>query len=190
MLYWSEYNGHEANIIRSRKLIDNTIYTFDIESTSYIILNNNQYNAIDYLSFSEKEQKNCKPQGLMYIWMFGIRDTVYYGRTWQELSLFLEKLNKYSNKQKTVFVHNLSWEFEFLENVLNFDNVFARKSRHVIKFDVPKYKMTFRCTYMMSNCSLERLSDVYGLKTKKHSTFLSRITTLKNLIYGFQKQFR
>ena len=40
MLYYKEYKGHESKIVGKRKKIDNTIYTFDIETTSYYLLNN------------------------------------------------------------------------------------------------------------------------------------------------------
>ena len=46
-------------------------------------------------------------------------------------------------------------------------NVFARKSRKPIKFELEDFNIEFRCSYMMSNCSLEKLADVYKLDVKK-----------------------
>lgn len=173
MLYWTEYAGHIPNIVRSKKNLDNTIYTFDIETTSYVVLDGIQHKTIDYLNFSEEEQRESMGQATMYIWMFGINDKVYYGRTWEEFKKFMVEINKKgSNLLKTVFVHNLSFEFQFLRNIFEFENVFARKSRHLIKCEVPEYNIEFRCSYMMSNCSLEKLSEVYGLKTKKLVRFI------------------
>ena len=40
MQYWELYKGHSPDIRGTRKKFDNTIYTFDIETTSYIIYNN------------------------------------------------------------------------------------------------------------------------------------------------------
>ena len=76
MLYWSEYHGHDVDI---QGKIDNTIYTFDIESTSYIILDNKILPAEDYLSLSEEDRQSAIECGCMYIWQFSINDTVYYG---------------------------------------------------------------------------------------------------------------
>lgn len=36
MEYWYKYEGHEAKTLGKRKKFDNNIYTFDIETTSFI----------------------------------------------------------------------------------------------------------------------------------------------------------
>ena len=43
MQYYKNYHGHEANICGKNKKFDNTIYTFDIETTSYYILDDKIY---------------------------------------------------------------------------------------------------------------------------------------------------
>ena len=55
MLYWNKYNGHESDICGKRKKFDNTIYAFDIETTSYLLLDGKQVPAIDYLKLSKKD---------------------------------------------------------------------------------------------------------------------------------------
>lgn len=168
MKYWSEYYGHEVDIKGKRKKYDNTIYTFDIETTSFLILNNEQIPAVKYLQLSKKEQEECIFMSNMYIWMFGINDEVYYGRTWEEFKGFLIRLENWGTDcKKYVFVHNLAYEFQFLRNIFNMKNVFARKSRKPIKFELEDFNIEFRCSYMMSNCSLEKLADVYKLDVKK-----------------------
>ena len=169
MKHWLEYEGHEQIKIGKRNAIDNTIYTFDIETTSYIILNNKQYNTDEYLNFTQDEKDNCIFQSTMYIWMFGINETVYYGRTWDEFKSFLYNLDYYTNPKlkKFVFVHNLSYEFQFLRNVFKFKNVFSRKSRKLIKCEIEDFNIEFRCTLNMTNVKLERLPDIYKLPVKK-----------------------
>ena len=168
MKYWSEYYGHAVDIKGKRKRYDNTIYTFDIETTSFLILNNEQIPATKYLELSKKEQEQCIFMSNMYIWMFGINDEVYYGRTWEEFKGFLIRLENWGTDcKKYVFVHNLAYEFQFLRNIFNMKNVFARKSRKPIKFELEDFNIEFRCSYMMSNCSLEKLADVYKLDVKK-----------------------
>ena len=168
MKYWSEYYGHSVDIKGKRKRYDNTIYTFDIETTSFLILNNEQIPATKYLELSKKEQEQCIFMSNMYIWMFGINGIVYYGRTWEELKGFLIRLENWGTDcKKYVFVHNLAYEFQFLRNIFNIKNVFARKSRKPIKFELEDFNIEFRCSYMMSNCSLEKLADVYKLDVKK-----------------------
>lgn len=168
MKYWKEYMGHDVQIEGKRKKFDNTIYTFDIETSSFLILNNKQIPAIDYLKLSKKEQQECIFMSNMYIWMFGINDTVYFGRTWNELEGFLARIEFYgTDKKKFCYVHNLAYEFQYLRGQFKLKNVFARKSRKPIKFELEKFNFEFRCSYMMSNCSLEKLADVYNLNTKK-----------------------
>lgn len=168
LINWINYEGHKVEKVGTRKQFDNTIFTFDIETTSYISLHNKQYNSIDYLNFSKEEKDNCNFMSTMYIWMFGVNDVIYYGRTWRELELFLERLDFFNPKiKKYVFVHNLSFEFQFLRNIFRFKNVFARKSRKVIKFELEDYNIEFRCTYMMTNVKLEKIPKIYGLNTSK-----------------------
>lgn len=168
MMHWTCYNGHQIVKIGKREPFDNNIYTFDIETTSYIILNDKQYNTIDYLNFNTKEKDACLFNSNMYIWMFGINNIIYYGRTWKELRLFLDRLDFYTlNLKKYVFVHNLSFEFQFLRNEFLFDNVFSRKSRKVIKCELCDYNIEFRCTLYMTNVKLERLPNMYNLPIKK-----------------------
>lgn len=173
MKHWSEYRFHIPKIQGKRNKYDNTIYTFDIETTSYLILDNKIYKASDYLNLTKEEQERCMFQSLMYIWQLSIDDTVYYGRTWQELKFFIEKIEqnavdeKGRKLKKYFFVHNLSYEFQFLRNVFLFKNVFSRKSRKVIKCEIENFNVEFRCSYYMSNCSLDRLAKTYNLNVRK-----------------------
>jgi hypothetical protein len=41
--YYKEYVAPEPNIVGKRKKVDNNIYTFDIETTSYLIIDNKIY---------------------------------------------------------------------------------------------------------------------------------------------------
>ena len=170
MIYWKEYRGHDLDIMGKKKMFDKNIYTFDIETTSYIILNGKQMKAIEYLNLTKKEQEECIFMSCMYIWMFSINDIVYYGRTWQELYDFFEKIEIFTyskNVTKIVYVHNLSFEFQFLRNIFNFKNVLARKSHKVMKCEIEEFNFEFRCTLMMSNVKLEKLPKIYKLPVEK-----------------------
>lgn len=168
MYYYLEYFGHNHGLIGKRNKIDDTIYTFDIETTSYLILNGKQLSTEEYLNLTKNEKEEVKNMSTMYIWQFSVNNEVYYGRTWQELENFIKRLFFYSgNEKKIVFVHNLSFEFQFLRNIFKFDEVFARKSHKVIKATLLDYNIEFRCTYFMTNLSLAKLPDVYNLKVEK-----------------------
>ena len=191
MLYWDKFKHHEADIIGKRKKYDGTIYSFDIETTSYYILYGRQYKAIDYLKLSDKEKRESIQMAHMYIWMFGINDIVYYGRTWDEFLKFLKKLNEEIPVLKYLFVHNLAFEFQFLKSILNFDEVSARKSHKVMTALCSDFNIMFKCSYMMSNCALKYLPDLYNLPVQKmvgdldYSLDRTSITPLSEKEYGY-----
>ena len=167
MIYCKNFNFYFGNIIGDRKKIDNTIYTFDIETTSYLILDGKILPSIKYLELTEAEQKRAVFRSCMYIWTFSINEDVYYGRTWDEFKTFIRKLDYYCNAKKIIFVHNLAFEFQFLKSVFNFKNVVARKKHKVMKCELEDYNIEFRCTYQMSNCALSQLPKIFKLPVEK-----------------------
>ena len=168
MKNWLEFNYHFSDrYTKKKKNYDNTIYTFDIETTSYYILNNKIYSAFDYLKLTDDEKEKCIFQSCMYIWMFSINDVVYYGRTFEELEIFLDKIFFYNEDKKIVYVHNLSFEFQFLKSYFEFNNVVARKAHKVMKCLLDKYNIEFRCSYYLSNVKLELLPKIFKLNVKK-----------------------
>lgn len=169
MLYWNKYNGigHEPNIKGKRKFYDANIYTFDIETSSYYVLDGEVYPAVKYDNLSDKEKQRAIKRSHMYIWMFGINDIVYYGRTWDELKLFLKRLDDHIGDTKYVFIHNLAFEFQFLKSNFHFDEVLARKSHKVISAIMKDYNIILKCSYMMSNVALKYLPKMFNLPVEK-----------------------
>ena len=157
MKYYTEYDS-------TYDKDDDTIYTFDIETSSILFLNEEIISSDKYDDLTDSDKDKCIKIGFMYIWMLGINDNVFYGRTWETLRIFLGKLNK---RKKDIFIHNLSFEFQFLSGNFKLVNVFARKERKVIKCDMEEYNITFRCTYYMTNVALSKLTDVYNLPVEK-----------------------
>lgn len=99
------------------------------------------------------------PQAFMYIWQWQIGlDITILGRTWDEFLQCVEKLESAlpSNTTLVVYVHNLSYEFQFLRNVYDFkmEDVFALTSRKVLKCTMFDGLLEFRCSYIHSNMSL------------------------------------
>ena len=109
-------------------------------------------------------------QSIMYIWQwqFGDEYTVV-GRTWEQFETFQRKLaNILDDSVLVVFVHNLSYEFQFLRGIYNFqpDEVFAVKSRKVLKCNMHEH-FEFRCSYIHSNMNLDTYTKKMGVKHKK-----------------------
>lgn len=168
MIYYKEYKGHDSFLVgRKNNRYDNNIYAFDIETTSYLKLNGKIYNASSYETFTKKEKENCEFKSIMYIWMLSVNDTVYYGRTWCELREFLKMINEVVPDKKVLFIHNLSWEFQFLRSQFEFKDVFARTQRKVMRCEFTDYNFECHCTYMMSNLSLDSLAHTFKLGSQK-----------------------
>lgn len=191
MKHCTEFQYYFGDIVGKRKKVDNTIYTFDIETTNYLILNNKVIPAIDYLKLTKDEQTQVEFRSCMYIWQFSINDVVYYGRTWEEFKSFILKLDYYNSNKKIVFVHNLSFEFQYLKSIFKFKNVMARKAHKVMKCELEDFNIEFRCTYMMSNCSLAYLPEVFKLPVSKkvgdldYTLLRTSITTLTEKELGY-----
>ena len=164
MKYWTDYNGHDPKI---KGKIDNTIYSFDIETTSYLDLAGKQIPASDYLQLDEDDREASIPKATMYIWMLSVDETVYYGRTWKEFVQFLDKLEKNCNKRKIIFVHNLSFEFQFFCTQLKIKEVMSRTSRKVMTCTLADYNIQFRCSLYMTNVKLAKLPEIFGLTVEK-----------------------
>ena len=101
-------------------------------------------------------------QSIMYIWQwqFGTDYTVI-GRTWEE---FLDLQNRIkrvlpADSWLVVYVHNLSYEFQFLKGIYQFvpDDIFAVASRKLIKCDMQGC-FEFRCSYKLTNMSLKQFT--------------------------------
>lgn len=169
MLYYKQFKNkvYIPEILGSKKKFDNTVYTFDIETTSFYIYLGKIYSSSEYLNLTKKQQEECEFRSNMYIWMFGVGKDVYYGRTWQEFVEFIKMIDEQHEFTKYVYVHNLSFEFQYLKSVIHFSEVTARKSHKVMKAIIRDYNIEFRCSYFLSNCKLEKLPELYHLSVEK-----------------------
>lgn len=131
---------------QSRKYI-NVVCAFDIETTR----------------LPEIEQS------FMYVWQMQLDNYTLIGRTWEEFLSYAKKLSALAGERTLViYVHNLSFEFQFLQGVYNFnsDDVFAIDSRKILKC-IMYNNIEFRCSYIHSNMSLDVFTRKMGCETKK-----------------------
>lgn len=160
----------EFNIVKADKgkyryqYISDDVMCFDTEVTNGYIIDN-EVVPFDY--DNPEPYKDCEKHSLVYFWSFAIEDNVYIGRELKDFVDLMKDLNTYCPFQKIIYVHNLSYDFCFLINIFKFDSVFARKSRHPMTADIEKYKTTFRCSYFLTNLSLENWGKAYNLKRTK-----------------------
>lgn len=140
----------------------NNIFTIDTETTSAFLTPDGDIIAYDYEKpngFRPGEKTDfwatTEKFGWCYIWMFGVDDLVFYGRTLPELKSFLELLDDLTGQaEKIVYCHNLAFDWQFLRNCLVFDRVFARAPRKVLTSDCSDLHLHFRCSLFLTNMSL------------------------------------
>lgn len=112
-------------------------------------------------------------QSIMYIWQwqFGPEVTVI-GRTWDEFIDLQKRILRCLPPEKwlVVYVHNLSYEFQFLKGVYDFfpDDIFAVASRKLLKCDMWG-RFEFRCSYKLTNMSLGAFTSRMGVEHGKLS---------------------
>lgn len=112
-----------------------------------------------------------REQSIMYVWQFALEEFTVYGRTWQEFKAFLRNLKeKLGDMHLMIFVHNLSYEFQFLSGIYHFNDyeVFCTDSRKVLKCNMFK-NFEFRCSYKLTNLSLAAMAKRYNKKYLKES---------------------
>lgn len=113
---------------------------------------------IETSSFYEGEMKRAT----MYVWQFAINGYVFIGRTWGEFQKFLHsleyKLNIDDSNRLYVYVHNLSYEFQFMRKWFQWENVFAVDSRTPIKA-LTIDGVEFRDSYILSGYKLEKVGE-------------------------------
>ena len=137
--------------IGTKKNYYNIALSFDIETSSFYIDDNlESCNNPDFQKVSN-----------MYIWQLAFNDNVIYGRYWKE---FLDLIRKLTLKLNTddvnrliIYVHNLSYEFQFIYKMFTWFDVFAISERKPI-YALTSTGIEFRCSYILSGYNLDTLA--------------------------------
>lgn len=126
--------------------------SFDTETTSF---------------YNDSGEKTA----IMYVWMLGICGLVIMGRTWDEwiytYNRIVERFRLCQRRVLICYVHNLSFDFQFIRLHHTFTNVFATDTYQ------PLYATTiegfeFRCSYRLSGYSLDTLAkNLHGHTIRK-----------------------
>ena len=149
MKYWTECDFSDVTYTTSKARSKKVEYLnleagFDIETSSV--------------------ELEGKKSAFMYVWMFGIGygKEVYYGRTWEELkaftSKFVEHFNLSQNRRLVVYIHNLSYEFQFMRHHFNWTDMFNLKVRKPLKATTVD-GIEFRDSFILSGYGLEKTGE-------------------------------
>ena len=132
-------------LLQPTKRYINHLMTFDIETSTI-------------------EKTDGSFEGFMYHWQVCIDGYICFGRTWKEFLTFLRKMNRalknYDEKHKLVcYIHNFSYEFQFLYSWIKLDDVFAIDKRKPLKAISKDFNIEFRCSYLLSNMNLKKFIE-------------------------------
>ena len=112
-------------------------------------------------------------QAIMYHWQFQLdRYVTITGRTWEEfVDLIAKIIGAVGENTLVVYVHNLSYEFQFISDpeIYDFssDEVFAMDERSILKCCIGR-QIEFRCSYRLFNAGLGHVTrKEFGVKHKK-----------------------
>lgn len=135
--------------------------SFDIETSSFFVMDGKAYSNSEYeraVKENPKSEQFFNKCGLCYIWQFAIGlDAVFYGRRLCDFVEFLEILStKLYERNAFIYVHNLSYEFQFIYKLFDWQNVFALDNRKVMYARTGQFD--FRCSYLLSAKSLAGVS--------------------------------
>lgn len=178
--YWNEFPFEilKKDIVKSgkHKMYQRHPMTFDIETSKIPTDDEGHY------------------QAFMYIWQVCIEGNVVFGRRWEELQEFMQNVvNAYKLSEEervVVYVHNLSFEFQFIQDFFNFTDVFAMASRSILTAKTAHIE--FRCSYKLSNMSLAKFIEntpntihYKGVDDLDYATVRTPDTPLTEVEYGY-----
>ena len=108
---------------------------------------------------------------IMYVWMLGICGLVVMGRTWDEWEYVYNRLvynfRTCGKRRILIYIHNISFDFNFIRKHHNFDKVFAT-DRYQPLYAITEEGIEFRCSYRLSGYSLDKLAqNLHHHKIKK-----------------------
>ena len=154
----------------------NLIYG-DIGTVKAMSGNSNKTYSTISLSFdieTSKVNNNGEIMSFMYIWMVGVDNTCVYGRTWEELDIFLSRFkediinthqytrhNNRKHKAKVIFfgfIHNIAFEWAFCKGNMqhSITDVFLKEIRQPLYFDMGGVRWID--SYQITRMSLDNLS--------------------------------
>lgn len=192
---FSDLCGKKSRVFQLRHEKDgdvsDDIFCFDIETSTFFEVRPHIYlSEQEIIDMTRREDPAAwgrtaeqimqeSPAGAVtYMWQFGFNDVRYYGR---DLADFVRVLDFLSDRCKCkVFVHNLSYEMQFLRGIIKFDKIFLTDSRSVLYME---YKnITFACTYKLTNLSLRQWGKNIGIAKLDTLHYNARVRTPKTIL--------
>ncbi len=141
---------------KNRPDLINDLITVDIETTT--------------ISAGTRFNRSDHPFAFPYLYQIYFAGSVVFFRNDQKFTDFIiwaDDLLNHAGKTLPCYIHNASFEYQFFKSriPINFDSVFALQSRRIARFETLKGGIEFRCSYLLSNMSLEKFTENYCTET-------------------------
>lgn len=147
---WDSVPLEPCDTIRGKKVnYRDVICTFDIETSAIL---------------------KPAPLAFLYHWQFCIAGNVAFGRDWETFKSLLFRVASFYNVSRetrlAVYVHNLSYEWQFMKDFFEWDSVFLTKERTCLRA-ITTEGIEFRCSYFLTNQSLELFCENMNVEHMK-----------------------
>lgn len=155
MKYWSEMDFTPFNESRSRRERHH--------HTPYVAAFDTETSTIKH----DEEQI-----AFMYVWQMAIENEAFYGRTWSEFKMCLQKMKNEMHLavdyKLIVYVHNLKYDFGFYKKEINLDgNDFVARSRRTILKHIMDDCFEVRDSAVYTEEPLEHMGEEIGIPKMK-----------------------
>ena len=108
---------------------------------------------IETSSFYDHGEK----RGVMYAFVIGINGKCYIGRTYDDMCSALDRISEFyglnKNRRMIFYIHNLSFDFQFIRKWRNWEKVFATEERTPL-YAYDGNGIELRCSYLLSGYNL------------------------------------
>ena len=139
-----------------------TDYRPDLFPDSIINIADQFLKILEVFDNNTPDNIDFRPYAFMYHWQFCLEDQVCFGRTWEEFQELLQKLernmNLSLNNRLVVWVHNLSFEWQFMRDFIEYEDGFFLDERQPVKI-LTKGGIEFRCSQILSNMGLAKFCE-------------------------------
>ena len=173
-------------------------YAFDYSEYDYKSIKWDKHNDKDYAGFitfdieTSRYKKNTEEfETFLYQWQLCINNDVIFGQTWDSLLKTFNNIKETTTKKVVVYVHNLAYEFQFMKDFLEFENVFSIDEHTILKCTTTK-GLEFRCSYKLSNMNLQKFIEntpnhyfIKGVGDLDYSVLRTPTTKLTSVEYGY-----
>ena len=117
-------------------------------------------------------EKDGEQIAFMYVWQMAVENEAFYGRTWSEFKLCLQKMKNEMHLavdyKLIVYVHNLKYDFGFYKKEVNLDgNDFVARSRRTVLKHIMDDCFEVRDSAVYTEEPLEHMGEEIGIPKMK-----------------------